>query len=114
MRYRLEYALAWLLIRGIGILPRPWARTAGILLGQLLYLLHFKLRQVGMRNLALAFPGKLLVSAAKSCAGSSPRWAANWRRSAFSRAIRGRMSPKSWSTTALKISSAPRLVVKVF
>ncbi|SRR5581483_6805666 len=58
MRYRLEYALAWLLIRGIGILPRPWARTAGILLGQLLYLLHFKLRQVGMRNLALAFPGK--------------------------------------------------------
>jgi len=58
MRYRLEYALAWLLIRGISILPRPVARAAGIGLGQLVYLLHGKLRRVGMRNLQLAFPQK--------------------------------------------------------
>jgi Kdo2-lipid IVA lauroyltransferase/acyltransferase len=58
MRYRLEYALAWLLIRGISILPRPVARAAGIGLGQLVYLLHRKLRRVGMRNLQLAFPDK--------------------------------------------------------
>lgn len=58
MRYRLEYALAWLLIRGISILPRPVARAAGIGLGQLVYLLHGKLRRVGMRNLQLAFPNK--------------------------------------------------------
>jgi KDO2-lipid IV(A) lauroyltransferase len=58
MRYRLEYALAWLLIRGIGLLPRPVARAAGISLGQLVYLLHGKLRRVGMRNLELAFPEK--------------------------------------------------------
>jgi Kdo2-lipid IVA lauroyltransferase/acyltransferase len=58
MRYRLEYALAWLLIRGIGVLPRPWARAAGITLGQLVYLFHAKLRRVGMRNLQLAFPEK--------------------------------------------------------
>jgi KDO2-lipid IV(A) lauroyltransferase len=58
MRYRLEYALAWLLIRGISILPRPVARAAGIGLGQLVYLLHGKLRRVGMRNLQLAFPEK--------------------------------------------------------
>jgi Kdo2-lipid IVA lauroyltransferase/acyltransferase len=58
MRHRLEYALAWLLIRGIGILPRPLARAAGITLGQLVYLLHGKLRRVGMRNLQLAFPEK--------------------------------------------------------
>ena len=58
MRYRLEYALAWLLIRGISILPRPVARPAGIGLGQLVYLLHGKLRRVGMRNLQLAFPEK--------------------------------------------------------
>jgi Kdo2-lipid IVA lauroyltransferase/acyltransferase len=58
MRYRLEYALAWLLIRGISILPRPVARAAGIGLGQLVYLLHGKLRRVGMRNLQLAFPDK--------------------------------------------------------
>lgn len=58
MRYRLEYALAWLLIRAIGMLPRPMARAVGIGLGQLVYLLHSKLRRVGMRNLALAFPDK--------------------------------------------------------
>lgn len=58
MRYRLEYALAWLLIRSIGLLPRPVARAAGISLGQLVYLLHRKLRRVGMRNLELAFPEK--------------------------------------------------------
>ena len=58
MRHRLEYALAWLLIRGIGVLPRPLARGAGITLGQLVYLFHAKLRRVGMRNLQLAFPEK--------------------------------------------------------
>lgn len=58
MRYRLEYALAWLIIRSIGILPRPLARAVGIALGQIVYLLHSKLRRVGMRNLRLAFPGK--------------------------------------------------------
>jgi len=58
MRYRLEYALAWLLIRGIGVLPRPLARGAGIALGQFVYLFHAKLRRVGMRNLQLAFPEK--------------------------------------------------------
>jgi KDO2-lipid IV(A) lauroyltransferase len=58
MRYRIVYALAWLLIRGISILPRPVARAAGIGLGQLVYLLHGKLRRVGMRNLQLAFPEK--------------------------------------------------------
>jgi KDO2-lipid IV(A) lauroyltransferase len=46
------------LIRGIGILPRPLARGAGITLAQLVYVLHPKLRRVGMRNLRLAFPQK--------------------------------------------------------
>ena len=58
MRHRLEYALAWLVVRGIGVLPRPMARAAGIALGQLIYLFHAKLRRVGMRNLQLAFPEK--------------------------------------------------------
>lgn len=56
MRYRLEYALAWLIIRTIGILPRPVARALGIAVGQIVYVLHLKLRRVGMRNLRLAFP----------------------------------------------------------
>ena len=58
MRYRLEYALAWVLIKFVGALPRPLARAAGISIAWLVYLLHRKLRRVGMRNLELAFPEK--------------------------------------------------------
>jgi KDO2-lipid IV(A) lauroyltransferase len=56
MRFRLEYALVWCVVKGIGLLPRPIARALGIALGQLVYLLHSKLRRVGLRNLTLAFP----------------------------------------------------------
>lgn len=58
MRARLEYALAWCVVKTIGALPRPLARAVGIALGQTVYLLHGKLRRVGMRNLELAFPDK--------------------------------------------------------
>jgi Kdo2-lipid IVA lauroyltransferase/acyltransferase len=58
MRNRLEYALAWCVVKTIGAFPRPLARAVGIALGQTVYLLHAKLRRVGMRNLALAFPEK--------------------------------------------------------
>jgi len=56
MRHRLEYAAAWIIIKTIGALPRPLARAAGIWLGCVIYALHVRLRRVGMRNLALAFP----------------------------------------------------------
>ena len=56
MRQRLEYAAAWPFIKILGLLPRPMARAFGIFLGQLIYVLHFRLRQVGLRNLELAFP----------------------------------------------------------
>jgi KDO2-lipid IV(A) lauroyltransferase len=58
MRFRVEYALAWCLVKTVGRLPRAWARAAGIALGQVVYLLHGKLRRVGMRNLAMVFPEK--------------------------------------------------------
>jgi KDO2-lipid IV(A) lauroyltransferase len=58
MRFRLEYALAWCIVKTIGLLPRPLARAVGIALGQIVYFLHRRLRQVGMRNLDMAFPGK--------------------------------------------------------
>jgi KDO2-lipid IV(A) lauroyltransferase len=58
MRQRLEYAAAWPFIKILGMLPRPLARAAGIGLAWVVYLLHVRLRQVGMRNLALAFPEK--------------------------------------------------------
>ena len=58
MRYRLEYALAWCIVKTIGALPRPAARAVGIGVGQFVYFLHGKLRRVGMRNLGMAFPEK--------------------------------------------------------
>jgi Kdo2-lipid IVA lauroyltransferase/acyltransferase len=58
MRQRLEYAAAWPFIKILGSLPRPLARAIGIGLAWVIYLLHVRLRQVGMRNLALAFPEK--------------------------------------------------------
>ena len=58
MRQRLEYALAWPLIKTLSLLPRPLARVAAISLAWLVYLLHGRLRKVGMRNLALAVPEK--------------------------------------------------------
>jgi KDO2-lipid IV(A) lauroyltransferase len=56
VRERLEYWIVWLWVKTIGLLPRPLARGKGIVLGLIVYLLHGRLRQVGMRNLALAFP----------------------------------------------------------
>jgi len=58
MRRRLEYAAAWPFLKMLGILPRPLSRAFAIGIAQLVYLLHFRLRQVGMRNLAMAFPEK--------------------------------------------------------
>jgi len=58
MRYRLEYAPVWLLANLIRWLPRPLARGLCISVGLLIYVLHGRLRKVGMRNLDLAFPAK--------------------------------------------------------
>jgi Kdo2-lipid IVA lauroyltransferase/acyltransferase len=58
MRERLEYALVWLAVKTIGLLPRPLARALGIAIAQTVYFLHPRLRAVGVRNLALAFPEK--------------------------------------------------------
>jgi KDO2-lipid IV(A) lauroyltransferase len=61
MRQRLEYAAAWPFIKILQILPRPLARACAIGLAQIVYLLHRRLRKVGMRNLALAFPEKTIA-----------------------------------------------------
>src|SRR5579859_7224171 len=56
MRHRLEYAPVWVLVRILGVLPRPLARAMGITLGQTIRVLHPRLSRVAMRNLQLAFP----------------------------------------------------------
>ena len=58
MRRKLEYAAAWPFIKILGILPRSLSRAFAIALAQIVYLLHFRLRQVGMRNLEMVFPEK--------------------------------------------------------
>jgi KDO2-lipid IV(A) lauroyltransferase len=69
LRYRLEYALAWVLIKLVGVLPRPLARAAGISIAWTVYALHGKLRRVGLRNIELAFPEKSLAERKKILRG---------------------------------------------
>ena len=53
MRRKLEYAAAWPFIKILGLLPRPLSRACAIVLARLFYLLHFRLRAVGMRCFTL-------------------------------------------------------------
>ncbi len=92
MRQRLEYAAAWPFIKIMGILPRPLARAIGMGLAWVIYLLHVRLRQVGMRNLALAFPEKTEAERARILRGNLLRWGGNWLRSATFLNTRSRTS----------------------
>jgi Kdo2-lipid IVA lauroyltransferase/acyltransferase len=69
MRRKLEYAAAWPFIKILGLMPRPLSRGFAIGLAQVVYLLHFRLRHVGMRNLAMVFPGKTVDERARILRG---------------------------------------------
>ena len=56
IRRWIEFAIVWLLLRLLGLLPRPVARAAGAAVGALAYGLLSRLRGVGETNLRLAFP----------------------------------------------------------
>jgi len=56
MRHRLEYALVWPVVKTLGALPRPLARMLGVILAGAVYHLHRRLRNVGLRNLEIAYP----------------------------------------------------------
>src|SRR5579863_151046 len=58
MRRKLEYAAAWPFIKILGALRLRISQAFAIALALAIYLLHVRLRRVGMRNLALAFPEK--------------------------------------------------------
>lgn len=58
MHFWLEYLPVWLIAQTLRWLPRPLARACGRTIAILFYWLHPRLRRVGMRNLALAFPEK--------------------------------------------------------
>lgn len=56
LRYRLEYALIWPIVKVLGLLPRPLARRIAVAVGALFYLLAPRLRRVAHRNLKMAMP----------------------------------------------------------
>ena len=56
MRKSLEFGAVWLLVHALGALPRGVARLSGAALGAVAWVAVPRLRQVGMRNLELAFP----------------------------------------------------------
>jgi len=57
-KQRLEYWCLRLLVGVMGVLPRPLARAVGAALGWVVYGLLGRLRRVGQRILAMAFPEK--------------------------------------------------------
>jgi Kdo2-lipid IVA lauroyltransferase/acyltransferase len=56
MRERVEYAVAWMGLKAMGLLPRLAARFAGVKLVQAAYFLRRPLRRAALFNLRLAFP----------------------------------------------------------
>jgi KDO2-lipid IV(A) lauroyltransferase len=58
MREKLEYWLVVAVARPLGRLPRGLARCLAGVLAWSVYVLHGRLRRVGLRNLELAYPGR--------------------------------------------------------
>lgn len=56
VREWIEYAAAWLVLYGVGLLPRRLARAVGAAVARLLYACRPKLARAGLFNLQLAFP----------------------------------------------------------
>ena len=56
MKDWLEYAAVWLLLKGLGLLPRPLARRLAAEVAGILYALSPKLRKTAETNLHIAFP----------------------------------------------------------
>jgi KDO2-lipid IV(A) lauroyltransferase len=56
MKGWLEYAAVWLLLKGLGLLPRPLARPLATKVAGILYALSPKLRKTAETNLRIAFP----------------------------------------------------------
>jgi KDO2-lipid IV(A) lauroyltransferase len=57
LRYRLEYALIWPVVKLLGLLPRRAAHILAGVVGLILFAGAPALRRVGRKNLAMAMPG---------------------------------------------------------
>ena len=56
MKEWLEYAAVWLMVKGLGLLPRPVARGFAVVVARLFYALLPRLRKTAEINLRIAFP----------------------------------------------------------
>jgi KDO2-lipid IV(A) lauroyltransferase len=56
LRDRLEFAVVWILVQGLGLLPRRAARAVGAAIGWIAFVALGRLRGVGVTNLRLAYP----------------------------------------------------------
>ena len=56
MREVAEFAVVWVFVHGVRLLPRGLARTAGVAISAVAFRALGRLRRVGLRNLELAFP----------------------------------------------------------
>src|SRR5579885_2266344 len=56
MRHRAEYIAGWLVLKGLGILPRAVARKTAAFLSWVLYFATPRLRRVAEQNLRMALP----------------------------------------------------------
>jgi len=56
MKERIEYALVWALVKGMGLLPRRFARSLAAALAHIVYAFLPKLRRAAKVNLSIAFP----------------------------------------------------------
>lgn len=56
MRRWLEYAAAWVAVKTLGLLPRPFARALGAAIALAAYQLRPPLRRAAITNLRIAFP----------------------------------------------------------
>jgi KDO2-lipid IV(A) lauroyltransferase len=56
MRYRAEYVAGWVVLKTLGLLPRPAARRMAALLARVLYWATPGLRRTADRNLQMALP----------------------------------------------------------
>jgi Kdo2-lipid IVA lauroyltransferase/acyltransferase len=56
LKSALEYWVAWILLSGLGLLPRSLAVRLGRSIGYIGYLLPGNFRRIGLRNLEIAFP----------------------------------------------------------
>jgi KDO2-lipid IV(A) lauroyltransferase len=61
VRERAEFALVWVFVSLLGLLPRRLARGAGAAIGGIAFRGLGRLRRVGLQNLELAFPEKTSV-----------------------------------------------------